>query len=60
MNADPMPHGELNMMPIEQRHQPFFEIVVRAERGAFAENSFAINATGHEFGLEDVVLVFGP
>ena len=59
MNADPMPYGELNVMPIEQRHQPLFEVVVRAERGAFAEDSFAIHAAGHELGLEDVVLVLG-
>lgn len=55
-----MPHGELDVPPVEHGHQPLFEIVLRADRGALAEDRLAIDAADDELGLEDVVLVLGP
>ncbi len=37
MNADTVAHSEFDVMTVKHRHQPFFEVVVVAERGAFAE-----------------------
>ena len=60
MDADPVPHGEFDVMPVEHRHQPLFEVIVAAEGGAFAEDGLSVFAADREFRLEEVVLVLGP
>lgn len=47
-----MPHSKFDVMPIQHRHQPLFEIIVQAERGAFAKDCLTIDAAGYEFGLK--------
>lgn len=54
-----MAYGELDMMPVQHRHQMFFEIVVRADRHPLAEDRLAIDRFHGQRRLEDVGFVLG-
>lgn len=59
VDADSVANGELDVMPVHHRHQLFFEIVVRANRHALAEDRLAIDGLHGQCRLEDMGLVLG-
>ncbi len=57
MDAHAVAHGELDVMPVQHRHQVLFEVVVRADRHALTEDRLAIDSLHRDDRLEDVELV---
>ncbi len=50
MNADPVTHSKLDMMPIEHSHQAFFEVVIVAECCSFTEDRLSIFCADPQLG----------